>query len=182
MIKGMENEKEIFDKIESLRQPIKCNKFIGAMTTEVIRETLTNKGFNVSERDSFIKGVPNEIDLMITKKDTLPIFNSYYNPEDVLFVFEIKYRGIYGKEEIDHIKTMFENVRKVNPKINCVYLTIYENKKHPHRATLDKISGEVFELFSPETNMTSAIKKQIFYKSVTGDLNKLIKYLKVNIT
>ncbi|HVY01559.1 MAG TPA: hypothetical protein VHA12_02230 [Candidatus Nanoarchaeia archaeon] len=171
------NEKEIYDKIESLRQPLKISKFLGAMSNEVIRDALIKEGFRVSERDSFIKGVPYEIDLMILKKKAVPIFNGYYDPEDVLCVFELKYRGIYGKEELSHIKKMFESVKMINKSINGIYLTVYENKKHSHRATKEKIGMDIFELFSPNTSMDSAMKKGIFYDSATGDWKRLINHL-----
>jgi len=171
-------EKEIFDKISNLRQPIKCNKFLGAITIEVIKKFLKKEGFNVSERDSFIKGVPNEIDLMILKENVTPIFSSYYNPEDILAIFEIKFRGSFGASDIEHIKKMFENVRGVNPKIECIYLTIYENQRYKHRINKTNVYGEIFELFKPSTNMNSAIKKGVFYDSASGDWEKLVKYIK----
>ncbi len=175
-----EIERQIYEKPRSLydKHGAKSNKFLGSMTIEVIKKFLKGEGFDVSERDCFIQGVSNEIDLLIFKKDTTPIFNSYYKPEDVLCVFEIKSRGLYGESDINHIKTMFENVRKVNPKIKCVYLTVYENQKYKYKATKENINGEVFELFKPPTSMDSALKKEIFFSSASGDWNKLIDFLK----
>ncbi len=47
---------------------VKSKKFSGALTVELVREALLKEGFNVSERDVFIKGFPVEIDLLISKK------------------------------------------------------------------------------------------------------------------
>ena len=177
-------EKEIFEKIELLKKQQgfkKTKKFTGAMTSEVIREYLKQEGFNISERDVFVKGVPNEIDLLILKKETKSIFNNYYDPKDILVAFELKSIGIYGKEELPRIKNMFDSMKKENPSIICIYLTIYENQKHSYRATKDNLNVEVFELFSPTTNIESAIKKGIFYESITGDWGRLIKYLRSSI-
>ena len=170
-------EKEIFDKIEGLRQPIKINKFLGAMTIEVIRQYLEKEGFKVSERDSFIEGVPNEIDLLILKKEVKPIFNSYYKHNDILAVLEIKFTGLFGNKDIVHISKMFESVKKMNNKIKCIYLTIYENQKYKYKATNENINGEVFELFKPNTDRVSAMKKGIFYDSINGDWERLVNLL-----
>jgi len=170
-------EKEIFEKIESLRQPIKMKKFIGAMTVEVVKNFLEKEGFRVSGKDSFVEGIPNEIDLLILKKDAKPIFNSYYKSEDILVVFELKFTGLFGKGDIEHISKMFENVKIVNSEIRCVYLTIYENQKYPHKATNKNINGEVFELFKPNESRESAIKKGVFYDSISGDWERLLKFL-----
>jgi hypothetical protein len=148
------------------------------MTIEVIKEALEKEGFNVSERDSFIKGVTNEIDLMIIKKNAKPIFKSYYDPQDVLAVFELKFRGTFGESDIKHIKEMFSHVRNVNPQIKCIYLTIYENQKYKNKATNENIIGEVFELFKPFHSINTAINKGVFYPSASGDWARLIRYLR----
>ena len=76
------------------------------------------------------------------------------------------------------LKKMFENVRGVNPKIECIYLTIYENQRYKHRINKTNVYGEIFELFKPSTNMNSAIKKGVFYDSASGDWEKLVKNIK----
>lgn len=180
--KKMKNKEiKIYEKINNLRrsQKVKSNKFLGAMTSEVIKEFLKKEGLNVSKRDCFIQGVSNEIDLMIVKQNAQSIFDSYYKSEDILCVFEIKFRGSYGKESIKHVRRTFENVKKVNPKIICIYLTIYENQNYKYRITKYNVKGEVFELFKLFTSMDSAIKRGIFHSS--GDWNRLIKFLRQKI-
>lgn len=170
-------EKEIYDKITKLRQNLKSNKFLGAMTTEVIKDYLNREGFNVSERDSFVKGVPNEIDLLVLKKNAKPIFNSYYDAFDVLAAFEIKFRGGYGKSNIRTIKKLFKNIRMVNSKIRCIYLTISENQKYKYKITTKNVNCEVFKLFKRFTSsIERAIEKGEFNPS--GDWERLISYLK----
>jgi len=170
----MDKGKEILNKIKKLTSLVKSNKFLGAMTIEVVRKFLKKEGFKVSERNSFIKGVPNEIDLLILKKDSKPLFNSHYEPKDVLFVFEIKFRGSYGESDKRHVREMFDNVKKVNSEIRCIYLAISENRKYKHRATDRNINGKVFELLKRDTSLEFAIKKGTLR---SGDWKKLIDYL-----
>lgn len=176
----MQKEIEIFEKIEKLRNGhgVKSSKFLGAITSEVIKYYLIREGFNVGERDCFIKGVPNEIDLVILRKGAKPIFGPYYNPDDVLAIIEMKYRGIYTESDLLSINKMFENVKGVNKKIKRIYLTIYENKKHKYRATPKNLNGNTFELFSPEGSIESHMKRGTFYESKTGCWEKLISFLK----
>ena len=42
---------------------------VGALTIEVIRLKLCEKGFNVSHRNVFIEGVPYELDLLVLKEN-----------------------------------------------------------------------------------------------------------------
>ena len=46
---------------------VKCSKFTGALTIEVLRLHLKRNGIPVSRRDVFIKGVGIEVDLIIPR-------------------------------------------------------------------------------------------------------------------
>ncbi len=59
----------------------KSRKFIGALTTELIRTELLKQRFNVSNSNVFFEGIPNELDF-----------------------FEIKFRGAYGKNKKIQLK------------------------------------------------------------------------------
>lgn len=179
-------QKEIIEKIESWNEILKKNelkstKFKGAMTSEFIKRYLEEEGFNVSNRDSFIEGVPNEIDLMILKKDAKQIFNSYYKPEDVLAVFEIKYWGSYGKSTIESLRKMLAHVKRINPKIKRIYLTLAEridSKNRIKTEDIQDINGKVFELFLVKNDIHASQKNGTLESEATGDWKKLIDYLK----
>lgn len=130
----MATERDLLTNILSLREKTKCTKFVGAITIELLRKEFAKLDFNVSNRDVFIEGVTNELDLLIAKKGVLAEADLVYDPEDVLAVFEVKFRGSYGKKSINHIKAVFDSVTSANNKIKCFYLTISENSKYAHRA------------------------------------------------
>ena len=134
----MRTEREILDIILSLRQQTRCTKFVGAITMEVLRNEFLNFNFNISNRDVFISGIPNEIDFLIAKKDSIPVENIVYNPDDVLAVFEIKFRGSYGKEAVSRIKRIFDSIKDLNEKIECYYISVSENSKYKYRITKEK--------------------------------------------
>jgi len=51
----METEWVILNSILEMRKKTKCTKFVGALTIELLRKELGKLGFNVSNRDVFIK-------------------------------------------------------------------------------------------------------------------------------
>jgi|SRR3989344_107977 len=167
------NEQElIFQEIEDFVNSMgcSCNKFKGAATVQVLRKYLSSKGFNVSDRDVYIKGVPNELDLLVLRKN---VNNSLiiYNPEDVIFVFEIKYGGT---TDLGTILIKYHRIIEKNNKINCAYVTILEQQSWTNRFTKETIGFDYFVFYTyrstarpkPEVNM--------------GGWEKLLKYLKEN--
>ena len=150
------DERKVLNRILELREKLeKSTKFVGSLTTELIRKELLKQGLNVSNRDVFIEGISNEFDLLILKPDSKPKENLLYNPNDVLSCLEIKFRGSYGENAINKIKNTFDKVKNINDKIKCIYLTISENRKYIYRITKEKLGNkyECFELFTRDTNL-----------------------------
>ena len=162
-----------------MRETTKCDKFVGASTIELIRNKLLSLALNVSNRDIFIQGVPHELDLLIAKNDVKPIENVLYLPPDVLVVFEIKFRGCYGKPSLNNVKEVFDSVKKVNDKIECFYATVSENSRYKYRATYEKLGYECFELLTRETNLERALSMNSI--RTTGDWQKLLSRLSAHI-
>ena len=167
-------EKEILEKISRTTENfgIKCKKFSGALTVELIREALFEEGFNVSERDVFINGIPIEIDLLIAQKGISPIKRIQYKPEDVLVVFEIKCRGTFGENSIKNIFNNFKIIKLNKKNIQCIYVTLSDRKNYKWKATEKNINAPVYTLFwhrGPENSMKF---------NPTGDWKKLIKDLR----
>ena len=173
----MATERDLLTNILSLKEKTKCKKFVGAITIELLRKEFAKLDFNVSNRDVFIEGVTNELDLLIAKKGVLAEADLVYDPDDVLAVFEVKFRGSYGKKNIDHIKAVFDSVTSANSKIKCFYLTISENSKYAHRATSTNLGYDCFELLTRDTNLEAALKKGQIKE--TGEWEKLLETLKV---
>ena len=172
-------EWEILKKVMELRSEFRqsggrSTKFVGALTTEQMREKLIQKGFNVSRRDVFIEGVPYEMDLLVLREGE-PSDCLLYKPEQVNAVLEVKFRGTYGKDAIKGIKRKFDAVKKVRADIKCLYVTLSENMKYKYRVTSKKLGYPVFELFTRDTPLERALKKKGI--KTTGDWNKLIKLI-----
>ena len=150
---------------------IKCKKFSGAITVELIREALLEEGFSVSERDVFINGIPIEVDLLIAQKDISPVNRIQYKPEDVLVVFEIKGRGTFGENSIKSIFNNFKIIKQNKESIHCIYVTLSDRKSYKWKATAKNINAPVYTLFwnsGPENSMKF---------NPTGDWKRLIKDL-----
>jgi len=159
-----------------LRDGMKANKFIGALTIELVREKLIKEGFNMSNRDVFIKGIPYELNLIILKKCEKAQKNLLYEPGQVIAVLEIKFRGIYGESDIKNIRKVFNSIKKVNRKIKCIYLTISENTRYKYWPLQRKLGDFSFSLLTRKTNLEKAIKDGKLY--LGDEWNKLISLLK----
>jgi len=175
------DERKILNRILELREKQeKSTKFVGSLTTELIRKELLRQGLNVSNRDVFIEGISNELDLLILKPDSKPKENLLYNPNDVLYCLEIKFRGSYTENGINRIKNTFDKVKNINDKIKCIFLTISENRKYKYRITKEKLGNkhECFELFTRDTTLEKALKSKTL--KLTGDWDKFLESLKTH--
>lgn len=148
---------------------------MGALTIELLRKEFIKKGLNASNRDVFIESIPSEIDLLIAKIGKHPEENLVYNANDVLAILEIKFRGSYGKSSIDDIRKVFDAVKKANSRIECLYISVSENRKYKYRITRDNLGYDCYELLTRNTNLESAMRKGDI--KPTGDWEKLLRRL-----
>ena len=167
----------IFNKIWKLRekqnfQKKEGRKFIGGLTIELLREEFLKLGLNVSNRDVFIEGLHNELDLIIAKANKNPIENLIYLPSDVLIVFEIKFRGSYGASQLKKTIKVFDSIKRINNKIECIYVTISERANYIYRLTTETLGYDCFELFTRQTDLENALKRNKM--RITGDLDRLL--------
>ncbi len=105
-----------------------CRKFSGALTIELIRKRLKERGIPVSPRDMFIQGLPLEIDLIIPKRSSRLVHNVLYRPEDVAAVLEIKYRGSFGSDALERTRANFQRIRQFSRQIQCFYVAVIETR------------------------------------------------------
>jgi hypothetical protein len=124
-----------------------CSKYSGAVSVEIIRLALRQNGINTSSRDVFIKGVPVEIDFLIVKSDAAPEHGLLYQPEDVLAAFEIKNSGSFGEATIENTKRCFSLIKRSNPKIYCVYITIAERRNFRWAVHEGNLGSPAYTLF-----------------------------------
>ena len=176
----METETAILNKILEMRKKTKCNKFVGAVAIEILKEEFVKLKLNMSNRDVFIEGVPNELDLLVAKPGRDPEKCLVYQPDDVLAVLEIRFRGSYGRDRkgrtpAEKLKTVFDSVYKANNVIQCFYVTISENSRHKYRMTEENLRHNCFELFTRDTDLETALEKRIL--TPTGDWRKLTQTL-----
>jgi len=151
------NEKEILDTYTALIKKFepKCKKFDGAVAVEIIRDALQSEGFNVSEKDVYIQGIPIEIDLLIARQGVFPERRILFRPEDVLVALEIKSRGAFGEQALTTIAKNFKMIKKACKSIKCIYVTISERKSYPKKPTYENINAPAYTLFwnsGPEDN------------------------------
>ena len=151
-------EHEILEQANAAKREFgtKCSKYVGAVTVELLRRALQEHGINTSPSDVFIKGVAVEIDLLIPKAEVEPQDGLLYQPEDVLFALEVKNRGAFGDKALSGIRRNFQEIRRSNQEIRCLYVTLSERTGYKWAATEDKIDGLVYTLFwnsGPEKNL-----------------------------
>jgi hypothetical protein len=112
-------------------------KVIGAVTNEIIREHLEQKGISVSNRNVFIAGLPTEWDLIVHRFGAVPEKGCVWNPADVLAVIEIKYSGLYDSVAIQRLKDTFSRLTTKHSHIKPFYFTLMETE-----SARDKVTDE----------------------------------------
>jgi hypothetical protein len=121
--------KQITDRFSFVRKRERT-KLTGALTIEVVRNRLLKSGFTVSPRDVFINGNPTEFDTLVVRPTAKPEFGIVYEPLDVAAVVEIKFSGVYSQNVLPHLRQLFGRVKEAHPHIQCIYLTVCENRKY----------------------------------------------------
>jgi hypothetical protein len=172
----MDPEWTLLYEVLRLREKTRCTKFVGALTIELLREEFAKIGLNVSNRDVFIEGIPNELDLLIAKEGRYPQKHLVYSPADVLAVLEVKFRGSYGKTSIKNIKNVFTSITALNKSIQCLYISMSENRKYKYRITKENLGFDCFELLIRDSNLESALRRSTVKQ--TGDWKRLLLKLK----
>ena len=131
-------QKEIVGLIEKLSKTSKItrkgkrfswNKFNGNMVSNVVKEYIRRhlKENLMVVGPAFIKGHPNEFDLLIVDKSSQPgRYTDAYDTKFVHKVIELKSHGTYSEKALKRIKDTFDELTKRYP-MKCVYLAIRES-------------------------------------------------------
>jgi hypothetical protein len=129
-------------------EEVSCPKFCGAFTAEEIRKRLKSYNLPVSRQDVFIRNVPIQIDLLIHRpKASVRYHGLMYEPEDVLAVLEIKYRGTFSADAIGRIHDNFQAIQRANKAIACFYLTVVETRGYKNAVTSQKLGYPAYTLY-----------------------------------
>lgn len=126
---------------------IKCKKFSGSITAEVMRSHLREHGFSLSPRDVFIRGVDAELDLLVLAPTARPAYQLLYDPAHVTAVLEIKNHGSFGQQTIDTTRRVFDKVKAVAPGALCLYVTLREREGYKHAVTPENLGYPAFTMF-----------------------------------
>jgi len=117
------------DQFKTANHGRPCNKYTGAVTTEVLRRHLMralSDCLDFSPRDSFILGVPPEIDLLALWPGAQAEHGLCFQPRDVVAALEIKNVGSFGQATIDSVKSNFGKIQSVASSAKCCYVALTE--------------------------------------------------------
>ena len=162
------------------------NKFSAYCSYEAIKKVLTEKGYKVSQLDSFVKGYKLEYDALIIKRNVDSNLR-LYNPDDVVATIEIKTSGYFTsnkEDEKDRLKEDFSNYMKSQkiPNIPHIYISLHESISsnmiknyyyNTYNALLNLNDGVYIPMFCKIKDKNDYINIPIEY-----DLDELIKRIK----
>lgn len=123
---------------------LKCRKFLGAVTTELMRKVLADEGIPTSARDVFIRGIPLEIDLIVPHRGEEPFLGLLYEPRQVAAALEIKKSGSFGEQTLQTIRNNFNLLHQL--KVKCAYVTLEERKSYRYAASEENLGFPCFTL------------------------------------
>jgi hypothetical protein len=155
---------------------MKCSKYAGAVTAEVLREVLRWHGIATSARDVFVEQIPVEIDLVVPKLNAVPRDGMLYRAEDALAALEVKKAGAFGEATIRKTRATFELIRGRNPRIQCAYVTLTERRGYKWAVTEANLGFPVYTFFW----YRGSSEKNRRYEA-SGDFGKLLKCLQTVI-
>ena len=143
------DDRTVFKRVEKSWNEIgkeKCSKYLGTLTTEVIRHALQENGIPTSGRDVFIRGIPIEFDLIIPRQGANCLEGILYDPEDVIAVLEIKTSGLFDYNSIERIEHCRNKVQEANSSIFYGYVTLTERQSFYNKIFGKNIPDWVFTL------------------------------------
>lgn len=171
-------DSEIFEAISNAKKDfgLKCAKFAGTVTVEIVKSAFEKHGILTSPRDVFIKGLPIEIDLLIPKRDVIPTHGVLYEPRDVLIVLEIKNYGSFGESTINNIKKSFQRITQLNKEIYCAYVTLTERKGYKWAIFRENTGFPSYTLFwHYGSGKNFKIEPTGDWKKLLDDINRIVR-------
>ena len=102
-----------------------CRKYNGALAVEVLKQALAEEGIATSRRDSYMRSLDIEWDLLVLRACAKPAFNLLYEADQVKVAVEVKLSGVVGKT-IDITRSNFETARGVG--VKCCYVSFCDHQ------------------------------------------------------
>jgi hypothetical protein len=121
---------------------VKCSKFSGAVTVELLKRALEEEGIPTSARDVFVRGVPVEIDLVIPRRGEKPSLGLVYEPRQVAVALEIKKTGSFGEQTLQTVRNNFTLLSE--RKVTYAYVTLEERKNYRWAASEKNLGFRCF--------------------------------------
>jgi len=158
---------ELLKNLKSAEKSLKFNdrQFSGAVCVNLLREILKENGLFTSEKDVFIKDIPIEVDLLIVKPNSKPLFNILWNPEDVIAAFEVKKSGTFTEDGTIKTNSDFSRIRSYHPHIKLFFISISE------------IRNKIASIERSDDSFTFFLRRNGKY-SETGDYERFLSVMK----
>jgi hypothetical protein len=121
------------------------SKFTSSVAVEIFRAALRQEQIPVSPRDCFIRGVPIEFDLLVTRPHPDPTWELLYAPDEVRVALEVKQVGAFPGT-IERVCRDFRRLSAQYPHIDCAYVAIEERKGYKLAVSQENINHRVFTL------------------------------------
>jgi hypothetical protein len=116
-------------------------KYNGALAVELLRQALSDEGIATSARDSYVRSLDIEWDLLVLRDGAKPAFNLLYEPRQVKVALEVKLSGVVG-DTINICRRNFERARAAG--VRCCYVSLCDRQKVA--AISDKLGFPCFNL------------------------------------
>lgn len=171
LLRDIQAAAESFSSLPARRR----TKITGALAVEVLRHHLGLEGIPVSPRDVFLAGIAFEIDLLVPRHNARPMYELVYPPEQVAAVLEIKYSGIYSRDEVPKLKDQFDAITKKHPHIRCHFVTVFENRDFKYPATRASLGYPVHTLHWTNRRRDSFERRDGWGALITELRNALIE-------
>lgn len=125
---------------------IKCPKFVGAVSVEFLREALADAGIPTSRHNVFIRGLAQEIDLIVPRPGGAgPSFGGVlYEPTEVAVALEVKASGALNAGALEYVRADFQRLRAAG--VQPVYVAVEEQEGHRWVITTERLGFPCFTL------------------------------------
>ena len=118
-----------------------CRKYNGALTVELLKQAFAEEGIATSGRDSYVRSLHIEWDLLVLRAGAKPAFNLLYEPSQVKVALEVKLSGVVA-DAIDITMRKFEVARAAG--VKCCYVSFCGRRNGA--ATTEKLGFPCFNL------------------------------------
>jgi hypothetical protein len=118
-----------------------CRKYNGALAAEALKQAFADEGIAASGRDSYIRSLDIEWDLLVLNDGAKPAYNLLYEPSEVKAAVEVKLSGVIG-DAVNITRRTFEIARAAG--VKCCYVSFCDRQKAA--ATTEKLGFPCFNL------------------------------------